>query len=138
MDENPLVGKTIAAIYLASDNKALRFDVAEGDSMIVRVDGDCCSSTWIESIDGAELLIGSKIVAVEDIEMPMLEYDSEKYDYLQFYGCKIRSEKGEMLIDYRNESNGYYGGNLSWPDDSYFYGGVFGQNDSNNDFKKIA
>lgn len=38
------------------------------------------------------------------------------------------------------ESNGYYGGNLVWPDadDSpYYYGGVFGQNVSNNQWGPV-
>lgn len=40
------------------------------------------------------------------------------------YGCQIKTTSGDMVIDYRNESNG---GNLCW-DDEPFYGGVFGQN----------
>lgn len=43
-----------------------------------------------------------------------------------------------MVIDYRNESNGYYSGNLSWGDGDYFYGGVYGQNVSKQDWQKIA
>jgi hypothetical protein len=52
----------------------------------------------------------------------------ENPEVLAFYGCKISTDKGEIVIDYRNDSNGYYGGNLSWPDDKYFYGGVYKQN----------
>ena len=53
------------------------------------------------------------------------------------YGVKITTDKGHIVIDYRNASNGYYGGNLSWPDDSYFYGGVHGQNESNEEWVDI-
>ncbi len=36
---------------------------------------------------------------------------------------------GACVIDYRNESNGYYGGDLVWPGKAHhFYGGVYGQN----------
>lgn len=29
-----------------------------------------------------------------------------------YYGLKITTEKGRAVIDYRNDSNGYYGGSL--------------------------
>ena len=53
---------------------------------------------------------------------------------------KIATEKGSCLLDYRNESNGYYGGILEWPPEkaSYFYGGVYGQNVSNEVWRQIA
>ena len=41
-----------------------------------------------------------------------------------------------MVIDYRNNSNGYYGGEIVWPGED-FYGGVYGQNESNMDWRDI-
>ena len=41
------------------------------------------------------------------------------------------------MIDYRNESNGYYGGNLCWDDES-FYGGVYGQNVSTMNWQNVS
>lgn len=55
---------------------------------------------------------------------------------MAYYGCKITTGKGYALIDYRNSSNGYYGGSLSWPDDHH-YGGVSGQNNSNEEWRRI-
>lgn len=48
-------------------------------------------------------------------------------ELIQFYGFSIKTDRGDIEIDYRNSSNGYYGGNLSF-DDRDFYGGVFEQN----------
>jgi len=31
-------------------------------------------------------------------------------DCVAYYGLKITTEKGRAMIDYRNDSNGYYGG----------------------------
>lgn len=133
---NPLVGKTVIAVYLADDHHAIRFDLG-GEPFIVRVEGDCCSHTWIESLDAPENLLGT-VLAVEDIPMPnhgqAAEYED---DVIQYYGCKIITTKGTCVIDYRNESNGYYGGNLVWPDD-YYYGGVFGQNTSTERWQLVA
>jgi hypothetical protein len=38
------------------------------------------------------------------------------------YRFRIMTDKGQILIEYRNSSSGYYGGSLSWPDGAYFYG----------------
>lgn len=139
--KNPLVGKKVLAVYLAEDKQAMKFEVEGAAPIVVRVDADCCSTTWIEYIETPENLIGT-VSAVEDLDMPQQEYDREKFDCVSFYGCKIHTEKGSTLLDYRNESNGYYGGSLSWPSEegvaSYFYGGVFGQNVSKEDWQKIA
>lgn len=53
---------------------------------------------------------------VEHIEMPDLGDIPTVYepavDSVRYYGLKITTDKGRAVIDYRNDSNGYYGGNL--------------------------
>lgn len=123
--ENVLVGKTLQAMKIADDKKAILFVTDDGE-VIAKADGDCCSSTWIEHIEFPALGFPAKVIAVDDLDMP--DHGSpDEYSEIAYYGCKITTDKGEIVIDYRNESNGYYGGNLAWPDD-YFYGGVHGQN----------
>lgn len=138
---NPLVGQKIVAVRLASDKKAIRFDVEGGESIVARADGDCCSSSWIEALDTPGLLIGGTVTAVEDIDMPDLGSPDE-CDVIAYYGCKITTDKGACVIDYRNESNGYYGGDLVWPvaesDYDPFYGGVYGQNVSSEEWETVA
>ncbi len=139
MGTNPLVGKTIRRASIADDNKALLFELTTGELIRARCDGDCCSSTWIESVEGADVLLGEEVVAAEDIQMPSQEYDEDKFECVAFYGFKITTKRGSCVIDYRNESNGYYGGNLEWPgEDSYYYGGVHGQNVSTETWKPLA
>lgn len=133
--ENPLIGKTVVAVHLADDKKAIKFEVEGGDSIIARADGDCCSSTWIESLDAPQALIG-RVIAVEYLDMPQLP-QTDEFEVVAYYGLKITTEKGSCVLDYRNESNGYYGGNLAWPEE-YFYGGVYGQNVSTEQWEKIA
>lgn len=129
-----LVGKTINEIMLASDKKAILFKCSDGDH-IAKADGDCCSDTWVENIEVTVLSFPCTVLSVNYLETR----DDEEADYecVQFYGLRINTDKGSIELDYRNSSNGYYGGNLSWPDDTYFYGGVYGQNVSNNDWKSL-
>lgn len=136
--ENPLLGKTLTAIYLAEDQKAVKFEINGEEPIVARADGDCCSRTWIENVENPEVLVGSPILTVENLDMPQTPRDEGDYDDVTVcYGLKITTAKGTCTLDYRNESNGYYGGDLSWPGD-YFYGGVYGQNVSKEEWKKIA
>ena len=133
---NSLIGKTLKDMKIAEDKKALLL-ITDAGELIVKTDGDCCSDTWIESVELPALGFPAIVAAVSDLDMPDHEYDEKEFSCLAFYGCKISTDKGDIIIDYRNESNGYYGGNLSWPDDRFFYGGVFGQNVSNEKWTAI-
>jgi hypothetical protein len=139
MADHILIGKTITAVYFADDKQAIRFDVAgREEPIIARCAGDCCSHTWVENIENSEAIVGSPVLLAEDIAMPDLGNGGDGYDVIQYYGFKIETTKGTCIIDYRNSSNGYYGGNLSWPPDDYYYGGVFGQNASTEKWERIA
>jgi hypothetical protein len=134
MDEqNVLVGKVVTGVFLAEDGHAIKFEVEDGKPIIARTDGDCCSHTWIENVEGASSLINSQVRKVEETY-----YRASDDNELKEYGCNIISFGGTCSIDYRNESNGYYGGNLVWPGDSYFYGGVFDQNVSKEVWNRLA
>jgi hypothetical protein len=133
--KNPLLDKIVTAIHLASDKKAIRFDVANEEPLIAKTDGDCCSHSWIEHVENADAIIGTPILSVEDLPLESEDSDDGR---IMHYGLKITTAKGTCVLDYRNESNGYYGGNLSWPNDCYLYGGVYGQNISNEDWQQIT
>ncbi len=136
-----LIGKVITAIHLAADKQAIKFDIEGGEPIVARADGDCCSVSWIENVENAEALIGSPVLEALNIDMPdSVDREPENHDVVQFYGFKISTAKGTCVIDYRNDSNGYYGGSLEWPSENRcsFYGGVYGQNVSKEEWGKIA
>lgn len=138
---NILVGKTVTAIYLADDKLAIKFDVEDREPIVAKVDADCCSHTWIENVENHEAVVGSPILAVEDLELPDDTTEETEDGRILHYGVQITTAKGTCTIDYRNESNGYYGGSMWWPreDDSYnsFYGGVYDQNVSKEVWKPL-
>lgn len=121
-----LIGKTIVIFKIADDRKALLFVTSDGENLIAKADADCCSETWIESVELPALGLPFTISAVEDLELNVGQ--DTRDGELEFYGAKIVTDKGDLVIDYRNESNGYYGGSLCWPGDDNFYGGVYAQN----------
>lgn len=134
MEQNILVGKTLLGILIAEDGQALLFRTPEGDIKAL-CDADCCSYTWVESVSLPARGFPAIVQSVEDIE---LNTDADTRDgELDFYGLKIVTDNGEIIIDYRNESNGYYGGSLTWPNE-HFYGGVYGQNVSTEVWKEAT
>lgn len=78
--------------------------------------GGCCSSSYIQDFVGVENLFKGKIISVEEVE-DIKPAESVDYNEIQYYGVRfnIASEEfGELtaVLSYRNESNGYYGGDL--------------------------
>lgn len=132
--KNVLIGKILTGMKISEDKMALLLSTTEGD-LVVGTDADCCSHTWIEHVELPALGFPCLVTEVSDLNMPDLGSPDE-YDVIAYYGCKISTDKGDIIIDYRNSSNGYYGGSLSWPGD-YHYGGVGGQNVSKQVWKEI-
>lgn len=123
------MGQTILDIYLSDNKEQIKFKLEDGQEIIARCDAECCSYTWIEDVLDPDAVIGSPVLQAFDINMPApANAEEDPNGYIQYYGFAIETVKGRFTIAYRNESNGYYGGSLAWKNDSYFYGGVFGQN----------
>lgn len=134
--ENKLIGKKIVDVKIAEDKLAMLFVCDNGEELVVRIDADCCSYTWIESVELPALGFPFTVIACDDLDMNKEPLKNEEYECLQFYGAKITTDKGDMVIDYRNDSNGYYGGDIVWPGEG-FYGGVYGQNEPNMNWRDI-
>jgi hypothetical protein len=111
MRKEELIGKTITNVYVSEDGSYLKLSTPNG-YLLLQATGDCCSHSWIENVD----LFGS-LSKVESIDNQELRHEwegEENYgDLTRFYGMKIKMERGTIDIDYRNSSNGYYGGDLS-------------------------
>ena len=84
-------------------------------NFIFFVYGDCCSVSYINSIEDGDVLKGNYLIGYEEkvMDMEENEYRGEKIDieeYLEVYNIDLKTNKGTCTIDFRNESNGYYGG----------------------------
>jgi hypothetical protein len=136
MDKNPLIGKTITAFELTNDRKAMRFTLADGETVTALCDADCCSETWIEHVSLPARGLPCTVMEAGEIDMPDLG-DMPNRDVVAYYGFKVTTDKGELIVDYRNDSNGYYGGNLTWPGERH-YGGVYGQNVAIHEWRTVT
>jgi len=124
----PLAGRKLVSVAVEKDKTELVFRFEDGE---VRYDatGDCCSSSWIEHIELPGDVTGAEIVSVaeapvidattDDAKNPRRppayegdEYERREHECLQVYQTVFGTTKGEIAVEYRNSSNGYYGGSL--------------------------
>lgn len=109
-----LIGKIIHKILIDSEDEILVF-VTNTGNFVFQTYGDCCSSTWFDSITGVEALLAETVLTVEsidnvDVSSARDEIEGHYIEEMQNYGVKITTQKGYVDIVYRNSSNGYYGG----------------------------
>jgi hypothetical protein len=72
--------------------------------------GDCCSSSFIESLDNEEIFKDSVLESVEAVSGDQKDIDDYYVHKWTFY--KFKTDKGMCTLSFRNESNGYYDGSL--------------------------
>jgi hypothetical protein len=129
MPQEILLNKKILSIHLTTDKKAIKFVTDQGE-IIANAIGDCCSETWIEEIELPVFGLPATVLEVKNISF------NEGLEEEKYYSFEIKTDKGNITLSYRNESNGYYGGYLEF-DKEYFDFGHFGQNKPNNIWKQI-
>jgi hypothetical protein len=111
-EEYPSLDRPLRAVTLSDENCLLTFSFTGGSVAQYRAVGDCCSHSWIEHLETPNEFEGRRIVAVEDVDVvPQPENDPEEYEYIRVYKTVFRLDNGEAITaEYRNSSNGYYGG----------------------------
>lgn len=108
-----LRNKTIIRVMIDPDHENLVFVDSEHTPYSYGCYGDCCSHTWIEHISNLDQLVGATIVSVEPVDMPEIPAE-QQHEQDVAYGQRFNTDKGYCLIEYRNSSNGYYGGSLKF------------------------
>ena len=112
-DFKKLIGKKILSIEW--DENGIRFNM-QGDAIYYKAHGDCCSSSYIESLDNPEIFKDAEMLSVESVDGGQKELGEFEWHKWNFY--KFKTTKGMCTLSFRNESNGYYDG---WLTSNPFY-----------------
>lgn len=92
------------------EDEYITFKFLDGGEQTYDVVGDCCSRSWIECVEyPVEDVRGLTIV---EVKYDPYAYESEDCGELKKYATQFLTSKGCIAVEYRNESNGYYGGDL--------------------------
>lgn len=125
-----MIGKQLESVALSEGNTKIVFKFQDGFERAFGVEGDCCSSSWIEHLEAPDDVQGATLLSVEESggvpydDHKCVGYDWEKseaenkaagycgHDVLAVYSTRFRTNRGDIVLEYRNDSNGYYGGYL--------------------------
>lgn len=109
-----LKNKTIRHVLLGHaefDGEWVKFITDEG-TLVYESDANCCSDTFISNIQGLRNLLGYKVF--DAVECPTINNAEpsyrQKYDDIHRY--VLATDQGYVDIEFRNSSNGYYGGDF--------------------------
>jgi len=134
-----LLNKIIKNIFISEGESHIKFILSDNSEMIYATNGDCCSETWFSDFTGIDCLINEEIFEIEELELPydgeMLLAQRSRQEEDKLYGYCFKTQKGYATLEYRNSSNGYYGGScgliIPKPDDlDPYYKGLY------NDYQK--
>lgn len=85
-----------------------------GHQVEVELDGDCCSRSFFDDCSkmDARGLMGERLMSIEDVGRDAPDPDPVPHqdDSQEYHALIIRTDKQSITVDWRNESNGYYGG----------------------------
>lgn len=111
-----LLNKVIKKIFISEGESHIKFILSDNSEMIYVTDADCCSETWFSDFTGIDCLINQEILEVEELLLPinkLLLAQRSRQEYDELYGYCFKTQKGYATLEYRNSSNGYYGGSCS-------------------------
>ncbi len=112
-----LTDKVLIAISLDSLKEKLILHTNAGDYLFETY-GDCCSQSWVEHFDQvkeASVILGFREIEIDpsyaEASAKPTVTDFDEYE-MKYYFYEILTDKGSLMIEMRNSSNGYYGGDL--------------------------
>lgn len=112
-----LFNQTISYIYSDEDHGYLVFIDELRQSWAYAAYGDCCSTSWFESINNMDNLLDEYIIGIEEKPERTAESSGKsphEDNCIVVYGYTFKTRKGYCDIEFRNESNGYYGGRCNY------------------------
>ena len=111
-----LVGRTIRSVEIDKEEQGYLRLATDSGPVVLIAEGDCCSESWFYQIAGFDALLGHVVRQVEQVDMGDIDDGKTRQEFDQLYSVKIVTDGGHAEIEFRNSSNGYYGGWLSVED----------------------
>lgn len=110
-----MIDRKLKSVLLNKYRDRVTFSFQEGPSQSFGVAGGCCSTSWIEHFEMPNDVDGAFIIKVEDgnIIQDHEEHDPEgEWNVIKVYNTIFHTNRGSIVLEFRNSSNGYYGGYL--------------------------
>lgn len=109
---NAVKGKKVVSIT-AGQEPDVNFE--DGRRLHLRLDGDCCSSSYFTDLEQFNELIGATIQNIEERDGESVLAKTKTLTSVanvSWHFLVLETDKGHVTIDWRNDSNGYYDGSV--------------------------
>lgn len=112
MSENLLIGCTLIGVTLSDDQHQIIF-ITEKGALPATCYEECCSHTWINDVEMPARQLGGLITNINWLDLSHRNESSDD-SLIQHYGFELYTTHGILTVEFRNKSNGYYGGSLDF------------------------
>ena len=109
-----LIGKVVTEFRASPDRSAFGFQTACGLRQAYKCTADCCSVSWVNHISGVSSL-PFVLESVEERNFGRVAGTRQEEDQVDMYCFIGRDKQGwrhGFQLEFRNSSNGYYGGRI--------------------------
>ena len=118
--KSKLLGRRVLSLLMNPEHDYMRF-VTDAGVFDFHCYGDCCSESFINHTNCLEDLLGNTVLEVDEVDMfsalgVVPEPTRQEVDQVLTY--RLRTSKGICALEFRNSSNGYYGGSLEYVGES--------------------
>jgi hypothetical protein len=117
VDFKDMLNRKLASVVLDASRDVITFAFQDGLTRAFSVEGDCCSHSWIEHLEMPGDIVGATLLSVDDsapVTQDHNEHDEARGgEFIEVYNTSFKTDRGEIVLEYRNSSNGYYGGYLT-------------------------
>jgi hypothetical protein len=97
-----------------TSDSTLKLVAADGREVRIELEGDCCSTSFFDDHSKLDVrdLLGQRLMDVSDAgrDAPDPDPIPHRDDSQEYHALHIRTDRASITVDWRNESNGYYGG----------------------------
>lgn len=113
---NELNGSVILTIDISYSHDVIVFETDKG-IFAYRTYAECCSDTWINHFTNVKDLYHQEVDHVEKLILDTIDASNSEFsgrqDSERIYGIRFHMKSGRVPeLEFRNASNGYYGGDL--------------------------
>jgi hypothetical protein len=119
MDFSRLTGLQVEKVWINDEKTKLKLKTSRC-WYVLATEEDCCSESWIEHVDGLRGLFDNPINGTEEVRIGEVIATRQDFDQLYSFTILLDGYPNKFQIEFRNSSNGYYGGwmGLSDSDDN--------------------
>lgn len=117
-----LYGRVVESVGFSDDKTRMKITFKDGIVGLFCLEGDCCSQSYFteDCIKDAQDLVGGELLCCEEVESndlhPERKYPGEDdgfgSDCVRWHFVHLITDKTQVTLDWRNDSNGYYDGSI--------------------------